>query len=242
MPTLEHSLASESGSLETTLTGITPAGTNRYGLVTVGRFESRSVDSITWGGVDITANVVKSAGHDGVGRKILGMYYYLDPPASAADVVVSLSGTGSTFDVFVEAEAWSGVDQTTPYENLTATADDEGQTASPASISVASEAGSAVKDAYYQWDNGEGTTAVITVGAGQTSIQELEGNSGNGACFGASYEAGAASVTMSWDNSDSASPQWCMYAISLNAAAGASIFAKIAGERFGLAGGRGLAG
>lgn len=239
MPTLQHSLGAESNSTTTTLTGITPSGTNRYGIVKVSRFEARAITTLTWGGVDISGNVIKSAAHDGSSRKVMGWYYYLNPPASAADVVVTLGGGGTPFDVYFVAEAWSDVNQVTPYDNLTFTADDSAETTVPASLTVTSAVGEVVNDGYYQW-TATAMPSTVTVGAGQTSIQELEGVSANGGLFGSSYEAGAASVSMGWTNG--AGANWAMYAISLNPAASATAFTKITGERFGLAGGRGLAG
>lgn len=226
MPTLRHSLGAESGSLTTTLVNITPAGTDRYGIVKVASFENRTVTSVTWGGVDITANVIKDAAHDGSSRKRLAWFYYLNPPASAANVVATIGGGGTPFDVYVIAEAYDGVDQATPYDNLTFTADDEGQTAVPANLTVTSATGELVVDCYYQW---VATTqpSTVTVGAGQTSIQELEGVSANGGLMASSYEAGDASVAMGWSNA--AGANWVMYAISLNAAGGGDANARLIG-------------
>lgn len=217
MPTLQHSVTAFSAASVDTLTaeGITPAGTNRYGLVKVAFFLQQTISSVTWGGTNITSNVIKDAVHDASNRKRHAWFYILDPPASAADVVVTLSG--ASFDFFVIVEAWDGVDQTTPYDNLTATADNTGQTAVPASLTVSSASGDVVTDCYYQWQC-TSPPADLTVGADQTSIQELEGSSNNGGAMASSYQAGAASVDMEWTNE--AGSQWIAYAISLKPASG----------------------
>lgn len=215
MPSLEHSVSAySSSSSAVTATGVTPAGNNRYGIAKVAFFSGVTVSSITWGGTDITANLIKSAVHDGSNRKIMAWYYYLNPPTSAADVVLTLSG--SSIDVFVVAEAWSDVDQDDPYGSLTNTTDGASTTDVPANLNVSSAAGEVVTDAYYQWTC-TSPPADLTVGAGQTSMQELENTSANGACMGTSYEAGAATVAMGWTNE--AGSQYAMYAISLKPAA-----------------------
>lgn len=197
-------------------TGLTPSGSDRYGLVKVAWFSNVSVSSVMWGATDIIANQIKLAAHDGSSRKWLGWYYILDPAASSTTITVNFSG--NTIDRFIIVEAWSGVDQVTPYSNFTNTADNTGGGAGTKEITVSSGSGSVVTDSFYMWA-GDGGTETCTPDGSQTSIKELEGSSSNGAVFGASYEAGAASVAMTWTTS-AVSSNWAMYGASLNAAAG----------------------
>jgi hypothetical protein len=221
MPTLQDSASAYSGPSVSTLTasGITPAGSNRFGLVKVAYFAAATISSVTWGGTNITSNAIKTAVHDGANRKTHAWFYILDPPASAADVVVTTSA--ASFDFFIIVEAWSDVDQSTPYGSLTFTADGTGQTAVPAALNVSSATGEVVTDCYYQWQC-TSPPATLDVGAGQTSIVELEGSSSNGAAMASSYRAGAASVDMGWTNE--AGSQWIMYAISIKPAGGGPTF------------------
>lgn len=230
MPTLEDSgIAGNSGS-SLTVAGIVPAGTNRYGIVKVGFFDAQTINSVTWGGVNITANVIKNAVHDGSNRKRFAWFYYLNPPASSADIVVTPSA--SVFNFFVEVEAWSGVDQTTPYENLTFTADgQENDGDLTPELTVTSATGDVVVDGLYLWVSNT-TPADATPGAGQTEIQALD--NGGDSWMGASYEAGAASVNMAWTPNATTNLRHAMYALSLNAAAGGdtTLAAALAGSAF----------
>lgn len=219
MPTLRHAVtnADSANAASITATGITPIGSNRFGIVKVGFFQNLTINSVVWGGVDITANLIKNAVHDGLTRKRFAWFYYLNPPTTTENVVVSMSG--SSFDRVIIVEAWDDVDQVTPYEGLTFTADGAAQGTDPATLSVSSSAGRVVSDGIYIWGNQIGASATATAnGTGQTEAANDMVGSANGAGIASSYIAGAGSVTFSWDLTNSASYSWCMYAISLRPA------------------------
>jgi len=101
-----------------------------------------------------------------------------------------------------------------------ATGSSSGPTVAPASTS-----GELVLD-FLSILNGGGSGYTLSVGAGQTSIQELEGAGTGGATnisgyesAGASYEtAGGATTTMSWTVSSSS--EWGIHAFQVNPATG----------------------
>jgi hypothetical protein len=115
-------------------------------------------------------------------------------------------------------EAWDGVNQITPYGDLTFTADDTGGSNSdPHVMTVTAAVRKIITDCYYMWSN---TASGPTIGGDQTSIESIimdHGGGGPTACFGSSYSISDGSVDHSWDSAATATSNWCMYAISLNA-------------------------
>jgi hypothetical protein len=205
--------ASSAGPLATP--NITPAGSNRLVIVWVAAFGNVTVSAITYGGTDISGNVIKFADHDGLDRKVLGGYYLIAPATSAA--AASITWSAASIDRAIIVQAWSGVDQGTPYSNLAATADGAGQSADPSSQDITTTSDGVGTDVYYAWSGGLGQTATPT----QTTIEEVENAGTNGFVVGTSYAAGTGSaVTFSWDASGT--PTYAWYGINLNAAAGAA--------------------
>lgn len=104
--------------------------------------------------------------------------------------ILDTGATGNTINCVIVVEVWQYVDQTTP---VTATGTDA-DTTGTASITISSAATEMVTDSL---SSRLGTTP--TVGAGQVqTVLQTKGASGEGNRGQASYEVGAASVTMSW--------------------------------------------
>jgi hypothetical protein len=175
-----------SGATSVTLTGKTTAGSNRIAIVHVGVGDGggsgTGVSSVTYGGVDITANlaVAQSTAHS-----YAAIYYLVNPPAGATDIVVNF--TAPSFGDCAVA-SFNGVDQVSPIRNTnSATA-----TSNTASTSVTSASGDMVVDAIAA----TGASVAFTAGAGQTQLVgfSVGDNQGDG-----SYKAAtSASTTMTW--------------------------------------------
>jgi hypothetical protein len=108
--------------------------------------------------------------------------------------------------------ALTGVDQTTP--NGTAVL--ASGTGNP-TLAVASEAGDLVVDFVVKKETG-GTAFVAGAGQTEPAGVEVHANANDEGCS-MSYEAGAASVTMSWTGP---TEEWCQIGVNVNAAAAAA--------------------
>lgn len=118
-------------------------------------------------------------------------WYYLVNPATGSNTV-SVTMTGSVFDIGVTSISFTDAHQTTPYGTpVTGTG-----TSTTPSVTVASGATEIVLDGIVIVHSG-----TLTVGAGQT--QRTNEICGGFIKHGASTETGAASTTMSWSNSSS---------------------------------------
>lgn len=116
-------------------------------------------------------------------------WYYLVNPATGSNTV-SVTMTGSVFDIGVTSISFTDAHQTTPYGTpVTGTG-----TSTTPSVTVASGATEIVLDGIVIVHSG-----TLTVGAGQT--QRTNEICGGFIKHGASTETGAASTTMSWSNS-----------------------------------------
>ena len=208
---------------------ITPSGTNRFGLVKIGHFTTiatLNVSSVMWGTSNITSNLVKSAVHDGANRKAYHWYYIVDPPAEETTITVTMSGTDA--GVGVSAEAWSGVDQTTPYSGLTFTADNADGGTDPAVLTVTATSGKTIVAGIFHWTNGIGTSyTTMTPGSEQIEYAFDFGNYGGGpnnGYFGSAWATSDGSVTFSWDGDTGTMVRHAIYAIVLNDAPATGLF------------------
>ncbi len=154
------------------------------------------VNGVTYGGVALT-QVGRTTGNHAV-----EIWRLLSPAAGSADVVVSLGGAT---DIKGGAVTYNGVEQTTP----TGTYAGASGTGTTASVDVSSATGGLVLD-ITNWDN---NPSGYSTGTGQSDIWNLT-NSAHRAV--STTEAGAATVTMS--STVSASNQWEIGAVSINAA------------------------
>lgn len=159
---------------------------------------AKDVSSVSYNGNSLT-EVENFAGSD-IRVQIFRM---AAPPVGTADVVVNISN-GQDNTAAIGAIAFTGVDQTTPIDTGTI-ATGSGEKDAPA-LNVTSESGDLVMDVL-------GTDKILPdVGAGQTEQWNEEHASGKES--GASTEAGAGSVTMSWS---SASGKFTQVGFNINA-------------------------
>jgi len=174
-----------------TLTGKTTTGTNRLGVVRW--LAGLAPSTVTWGGVAMTnlgTTVVR-------GSQTIRMFYILNPPTAASDIVIT--NIGPTTGAYL-VTSYNGVDQTDPIGDVqTATG-----TSTTPSVTVTSATDELVIDAM------DVANVISSVGAGQTA--EYLDTTGSSDRFGGSYEAGAASVTMSWTVSSGA---WATMGVAL---------------------------
>ncbi len=200
--------ATGAGPFTVTASGKTTAGSNRYGVV---RFmTSGTVTSVTWDGVamDLIQSTTRAAG-----TLTIAAYGIVAPPTAGSDVVITVT---APVEVTYTVSSYNGVDQVDAIGN---TATNSGSTAN-GSVVVTSAVDHLVLDAF-------DVANVASVGADQT---EEGSNLGGGDEFGASREAGAASVTMSWTHG---AADWGTVGFSLNAvtAAGQPFFTQLGGQR-----------
>ena len=153
------------------------------------------VNSVTYGGVALT-QVGRTTGNHAV-----EIWRLVNPTVGTGNIVVSL---GATTDIKGGAVTYNGVDQTTP----TGTYVGATGTGTTASVNVSSTTGSLVLD-ITNWDN---NPSGYTTGSGQSDVWNLTNTGHRGI---STTEAGAATVTMS--STVSASNQWEIGAVSINA-------------------------
>ena len=148
---------------------------------------SRAVYSIRYQNISLTK--VGAVVNSDVRSEI---WQLVDPPMGTHDVVITLNGSLCPNCGFVAgAVTFNGVDQTTPLGEY---ASNTGSS-SPASVSVSSVEGELVFDTV----SAESVSS-MTVGSGQTEHWKISaGLSGAVVYSGASTEAGAGSVNMSWN-------------------------------------------
>lgn len=187
-----------------TMAHTTDVGVYRVLLVWVySGADGLDVTAISYGGVDILANVLVDEKNTGGTDARVHCFYMITPPAGPANVIYTLSGNCTHA---CSAQAWVGVDPDFPFgvpveaqaTNVTPTVD------------VNSEADEKVVDgACYEADAG----VTIAIGAGQTEMVRVATGVGKRIGYGSSYETGAATNTMSWTLSG-ASP-WAIGAVAL---------------------------
>ena len=161
---------------------------------------SDSVTSVTYGGTALTRITSIQSGN------AAEMWSLLAPPVGTANIVATWTDKNNM-------AGWSGtftnVDQTNPIRNSGVAS---GNSTAP-SAAVASAVGDLVVDTL----SANGDAVSLSVGGGQTQICQNTTGTKGGDCWGASsYEAGAASVTMSW--SAGAAKNWGIAVAVLKAA------------------------
>jgi len=166
------------------------AGTNRILIVNVAAPANPPfLTGTTYAGLPLTklgTAINTIGGHDS------SIWYLKNPPSGAANVIVSFS----TLVIGNAAvSSWSGVDQTTPF-GATATAEGGSGTnvASTATVSVTSATGEVVIDSTML-----ATVVTAAVGPGQTPLANFASAGSVADRILHSSEAGASTVTMSWN-------------------------------------------
>jgi hypothetical protein len=183
----------------------TSSGSDRCAVLHIGHlYAANLISGVTYGGSAMTF-VEADERANGV---YAALYRYVAPATTASDVVMSFDGSIGHFGA-VCVSSYNGVDQTTP---IRASASANGSSGT-SSVDVSSATGDVVVDAQGIY----GTQP--TAGGGQTSMLSTAGGSSGGMCSGASREAGATTVTMSWTHG---SDQWAIAAMSLKAAGAAA--------------------
>lgn len=170
------------------------AGADRILLVTASFAGAQAPTSVTYAGIAMTQYASKTIG--GAQGTDIYMYYLLGPPVGTANIVLNFSG-GSD-QVGLVATSYTGVDQANPF--LGAAQTESGTTdATSLDINVASQLNDMAIAHYVCVSLGAGS-GVLAVGAGETERLNNDSDAAGGSLgFGASEEAGASSVAMSWD-------------------------------------------
>ncbi len=159
------------------------------------------VASVTYGGQSLSqVGAANLFGND----ETADIWYLLAPTVGTANIVVNVV---SSCHFVAGATDYFGVNQTAPFGALVTTT---GNSSTP-SVAVTSAAGQLVVDSLVTAGQ---AISIVPTGPGQTQLWSQEtGTAASDALGGASYQAGAASVTMSW--SQSASESWALVADSL---------------------------
>jgi len=175
------------GSAGDTFAHTTDVGRYRLLIVTIhSSAPAQGILSCTYDGVNMTFldNALNAGGNDGY----VNIYYMIDPPVGAHNVVYTLVGNCTHA---ATAQAWTGVDPDNPFGvPVTNTGNDVTPT-----VDVVSEADEVVVDAVASAAFGGDT---IVQGAGQTDIWHANAPAGISLMAGTSYEPGSALNTMSW--------------------------------------------
>ena len=178
------------------------SGNNRILIVGIALADnSQTVSSITYGGVALTRITTS------VARNTVDLWRLVAPTVGTANIVANWTGNK-------DMAGWSGtftnVDQTNPIGNSQIA---NGNNGTP-TVTVSAASGDLVVDML----SANGDAGTVTIGGGQTLICSGQTGTGTGDCRGfSSYEAGAASVTMSW--SQTANKDWDIAAAVLKVAA-----------------------
>ena len=181
----------------------TCSGSNRVLFVKITYYDSMdTVSAVSYNGVAMTL----IPGSDVANGQYHVEWYYLINPATGPNTV-SVTMTGSVYDIGIASISVTDAHQTTPYGTpVTGTG-----TGTTPSVVVASGATELVLDGIAIVHSG-----TLTVGAGQT--QRANAICGSGFIkHAASSETGAASTTMSWSNSSS--QVWASSAFAVKPAA-----------------------
>lgn len=137
------------------------------------------------------------------------IYYMLSPPAGAHTIAYTMGSVYNNYCV----QTWSGVNQNTPFGTPSIGIGND----QLITRTVSSAAGDVVIDnASFVTTPGR----TITLGADQTSLYGENSGSEPILGYGGSYEAGAASVDMTW--ALEATAQWASAAVALKPAPGGS--------------------
>jgi hypothetical protein len=178
------------------IVGVEQTASGRYGI--------SAVTGITYNGVALTKIDSQTSGS---GKCRSELWYLVAPATGAHSIVVSLADV--TDAIVGGATSWTGVDQSTPL----GTAAKATGTTSPITVDVTSAVGEYVVDSACAY---KATAITLTVGAGQTS--DWNETPYVGSVGAGSYEAGAATVTMSW--TISAAADWATVAVPIKPGTG----------------------
>jgi uncharacterized repeat protein (TIGR01451 family) len=188
-------------------------GSDRLLLVAVSiDSSSRTVGTVKWGGSSGTALTY-------IGRKqgnatTVEIWGLKNPASGTSTVYATISGGSSEWMVGGSA-SFTGVDQTTPWSGFTSAAGRRSDGDTP-SLSVSSASGNLVFDAIAINDD-QLESYSASAGADQTAVWNTK-VSAQSIVGGASTEAGASSVTMTW-SFPTTDYIWAYAALSIGAAA-----------------------
>lgn len=199
-----------SGAASSITLSHTTSGTNRYLACGVAvQDTSKTVTSLTFNGVALT-RLTFFNNPDSPGRESRAEYWYLvNPPATTASVVVTLSASTA---VAAGCVSFTEVSQSTPHGTAATGKGDAEST----SLDVSSVSGELVLDVMSMR---VGTTPII-VGAGQTEqVNKVSGAGFGNATLGMSTEAGATTTTMTWSvAAGQGAKAWTAIGVSLKGA------------------------
>jgi len=205
-PAVEANVAVNSSASHQTVSGTsdtfsaTVSGSDTLIVVSITQYattilgQTLAVSSVTYGGVALTnlsSCTVTPAGPYGEGRTEI--WYKLNPPSGANNVVVTYAGT--VYQGWSRATSFTGALQTASSSDFACTT--SSGTSAAASVTQTSAVGEIVYDtvAHHR------ATGAMTVGSGQT--QQANQVSATEMAAGSSTKAGSSSVTMSWTLSNS---------------------------------------
>lgn len=212
-------VASDKGSAASTIAE-TPAfavsGSNRvlYACLVGVSTGAMTHNDVRWQGAGGTS-LTKLGSTYTIGSYLTVSLWRIIAPTAATDTVIG-EVTGAIYTMIIGVSV-QDADQTTPNGTV---ANANGTSTSP-SVNASSASGQLVLD-FMSWSDIAGAARTATVGAGQTSLQEIEGAaiSYGGECS-SRETAGGASTTMSWSISNSIS-DWLSLAFSINDASSGS--------------------
>lgn len=205
----------------------TLAGTNKVLYVLAGASSGSPItpSAVKWGGSGgVSLTQVGSSLSLGAFTNI-SIWRLINPTSQTSTVHVTWGAAQD--ETWVIAANFQGVDQTTPNGTV---ATSTGAVSAAITVNATSTAGQLVVD-FQSWLDLGNNGRTATVGAGQTSIEEIEGPTLGYEGAGASYETAAGtSTTMSWALSGTVD-NWGTFAFALNDAGGggggsASLIAK----------------
>ncbi len=156
-----------------------------------------AVSSVTYSGQSLTLVGSRVGGSAPVRIEI---WQLVNPTSGTADVVVTLSSNAD--GVSVGATTFTGVDQTTPLGTFASAIG----TSNTPSVNVSSALGELVYDVVAGKNSG-----TLAAGSGQTGLWDV--NASGQSRGAASTEAGAASVTMSWNKGSAL--EWAIGGVSV---------------------------
>lgn len=165
----------------------------------------KTVTGVTFNGDAMT--LVDQDTNNWGGQEYTSLWRLVNPDAGTHDIVVTYSDVCDY--AIAGGVSYTGVDQTAPIGTATKANSDTGDP----TVDVSSAAGELVVDSTIM------DSPSTTVGAGQTERVNIQAGTPT-LSQGMSEEAGAATVTMSWDQTQS--DAWAVVAVPLKPAAAAS--------------------
>lgn len=208
------------------LTSFLIGGVNRvlYAFVGSGGAAPTSPATVKWNTSESLTQLGSTLTVSSFGR--FSLWRLIAPSAVTATVAVDWGGVNQDEQLLV-AVACQDVDQATPNGSVaTATGTNTTPTVNATTVS-----GSLTLDGVFTLDTG-GTSRTISVGANQTSLQEIEGANTTAECLGSSREiATGVSTTMSWSISG-AVDAWGIFAFAVNGIAGDPSYGKLPPRAF----------